>query len=183
MNRRMIPPSLFISTIIVCAMVSLSTGCRSVQPERLGKPAVREMKRVAVFIEDMELVLDGSTPPQYLLRFTAGLSGCQTLSHCEVIGNADIGEIRLTALTPVGAICAAVWNRFYIYLPITGALQLGKRYRVIGTGTGPWKDRNITVPEEADAVTLAESITIPTDEACTTQRPFRGGRRVPLREQ
>lgn len=111
---------------------AFSSGDRAVPPTQPGQPGQVEPGRQAVPapIDDVDVQIRESNPPQVAVRIQAGLpSGCAQKHSHSVTRDGDTITITVLNTVPTGdAICTMIYGMYDLTVELGSDFQVGKTY-------------------------------------------------------
>jgi hypothetical protein len=133
MKRLVVAAALSLATILLIGAVALASGRGDLTPAP-GRQAVPAP------IDDVQVVIRDSSPPQVTLNVRAGLpSGCAQRESHSVSRTGDTFTVRVLNSMPTGNVaCTMIYGTYDLNL------DLGRDFRAGGTYTVNVNDKTIT---------------------------------------
>ncbi|MFC1988334.1 hypothetical protein ACFLVJ_00650 [Chloroflexota bacterium] len=115
----------FLATLALLVTGIIASGC---SPE---EPATGEMEIRLAPIEEVQLSIAESFPPQYFLYIRGGLAdSCTSFHEVEVDRNGNAINIETTTRRPINAICTQVYSTFEENIALGSDFTSGATYTV-----------------------------------------------------
>lgn len=136
-RRSVIIPAIAVLTIAAVACSSGSESNTGSTPTP-GQPADQSMVKVPAPIDNVEILIAESFPPQYFLVVTSGIpNGCVQFDSYDVTRDGDTFRVTVTNLEPAdkGTICTQVYGTVESNIPLGSDVEPGTTYTVLVNDT------------------------------------------------
>lgn len=134
MKRLVVAAALSLAAIFLVGAVAFASGRGDLTPAAPGR------QTVPAPIDDLQVVIRESAPPQVTLNIKAGLpSGCAQRESHSVGRNGDTFTVRVLNSMPTGTVaCTMIYGSYQLNI------DLGRDFRAGGTYTVNVNDKTIT---------------------------------------
>jgi hypothetical protein len=133
MKRLFVAAALSLTAILLIGAVALASGRGDLSP-------IPGRQTVPAPIDDLQIVIRDSSPPQVTLNITAGLpSGCAQRESHSISRTGDTFTVRVLNSIPTGEVaCTMIYGTYKL------GLDLGRDFRAGGTCTVNVNDKTTT---------------------------------------
>jgi hypothetical protein len=133
MKRLFVAAALSLTAILLIGAVALASGRGDLSP-------IPGRQTVPAPIDDLQIVIRDSSPPQVTLNITAGLpSGCAQRESHSISRTGDTFTVRVLNSIPTGEVaCTMIYGTYEL------SLDLGRDFRAGGTYTVNVNDKTTT---------------------------------------